>query len=170
MNGKPIGRLRKQARMTQARLARLGGTSQPAIAAYEAGTRSPNLNTIQRLARAASLDMVIDFVPALTREDRRSLALHTAIAEKLRSDPDAVRQRARRTLRLMRRTHPNASEIFDRWTVLLDLPDEYLAEVLVDPRPLARDLRHATPFAGVLSAEERRRVYERFAECEQETR
>lgn len=170
MNEKPIGRLRKRAGMTQARLAEVGGTSQPAIAAYEAGARSPNLSTIQRLARAADLDMVIDFVQALTREDRRSLALHAAIADKLRSDPFAVRQQARRTLRLMRRTHPNASAIFDRWAFLLDLPDEYLLEVLLDPRPLARELRHATPFAGVVNAEERRRVYELFAERERETR
>lgn len=129
----------------------------------------PNLNTIQRLARAADLDMVIDFVPALTREDRRSLALRSAIAEKLRADPRGVRQQARKTLWLMRRTHPNAWEIFDRWAVLLDLPDEYLVEVLVDPRPLARELRPATPFAGVLSAEERRRVYELVAQRERET-
>ncbi|MGH7571692.1 MAG: helix-turn-helix transcriptional regulator [Gemmatimonadota bacterium] len=161
--------MRKRAGLTQARLARLGGTSQPAIAAYEAGARSPNLNTIQRLARAADLDMVIDFIPALTREDRRSLALHSAIAEKLRSDPGAAREQARKTLLLMRRTHPNASAIFDRWAFLLDLPDEYLVAVLVDPRPLARELRHATPFAGVLNAEERRRVYERFAKHERKT-
>ena len=169
MSEKAIRRLRKRAGMTQARLASVGGTSQPAIAAYEAGARSPNLNTLERLARAADLDMVIDFIPALTREDRRSLALHSAIAGKLRSDPGAVREQTRKTLRLMRQTHPNASAILDRWAFLLDLHDEYLVEVLVDPRPLARELRHATPFAGVLSAEERRRVYELFAQHERET-
>ena len=38
--------------------------------------------------------------------------------------------------------------------------------MLVDPRPHARELRHLTPFAGVLTAEERARVYAEFTESE----
>jgi hypothetical protein len=33
---------------------------------------------------------VVSFVPALTREDRRSLALHQAIAQRLIEEPEEV--------------------------------------------------------------------------------
>lgn len=78
----PIHTLRRRAGLTQASLAEAGGTSQPTIAAYEAGDRVPNLRTADRLAKAAGLEMTIEFGPPLTREERRSLAFHEAIARK----------------------------------------------------------------------------------------
>jgi hypothetical protein len=50
--------------------------------------------------------------------------------------------------------------------VLLDRPLESLVAVLTDPSPWARELRHVTPFAGVLSAEERAEVIHAFASKE----
>ena len=155
--------LRERRGLTQSRLAELGGTSQPTIAAYESGTKSPNLRTLERLARSVGLEAVVDFVPPLTREERRSLALHRAIARRLEQSPDPILRRARRTLEKMRRQHPGARPLLSRWRRLLDRPIEEILEVLVDPRPSARELRHVTPFAGVLTAPERASVYRRFA-------
>ena len=42
----PVRRLREQARVTQQALARAAGTSQPAIAAYEAERKSPTVQTL----------------------------------------------------------------------------------------------------------------------------
>jgi hypothetical protein len=41
-----------------------------------------------------------------------------------------------------------------------------LLPLLTDPDPWARELRHVTPFAGVLSAAERAEVYRAFANDE----
>jgi hypothetical protein len=42
-----------------------------------------------------------------------------------------------------------------------------LRPFLTDPSPWVRELRQVTPFAGVLSASERRRVFAAFAEQEE---
>ena len=161
-----VRRLRRQSGVSQKRLADLAGTSQPAIAAYESGKKTPSLRTLRRLARAVGLEVRALFVPPMTREDRRSLALHEAIAERLGEDPDAVLRRARRTLALMRNKHPGARGLLDEWTLVLRLPSSDLVEILRDPRPRARELRQVTPFAGLLSAAERTRVYRAFEASE----
>lgn len=161
-----VRRLRERARVTQARLAELGGTSQPAIAAYEGGRRTPTLDTLARLAAAVDLELAVDFVPPLTREDRRSLFLHEAVAERLEADPDTVIARARRNLERMRRLHPNARALLDEWAVVLGRPVPELADVLRDSRPYARALRHVSPFAGIFSAAERAGLYRQFRATE----
>src|SRR4051794_22713558 len=51
---------------------------------------------------------------------------------------------------------------FDEWKRLLDGPLLELLEALTSPSPLSRELRRNTPFAGVLSEDERHRVRETF--------
>ena len=152
--------------VTQLVLAQAGGTSQPTIAAYESNRKSPTLATIRRLARAVGLDAVVEYYPPLTREDRRSLALHRAIAKRLREHPERVLAQARHGLERMMARHDGASRPLREWVVLLDRPVEALLPLLTDPDPWARELRHVTPFAGVLPAAERANVYRAFAESE----
>jgi len=158
--------LRRRAGVTQSRLAELAGTSQPTIAAYESGSKVPNLRTLRKLARALGLEARLQFVPALTREDRRSLALHEAIARRLIEDPGAVLERARNTLGLMMEKHPGAAPLLTEWDAILHRPVSDVVDVLLDPRPRARELRQVTPFAGILSPAERAEVYRRFAASE----
>jgi transcriptional regulator with XRE-family HTH domain len=165
-----IRNLRSASGLTQAALAEAGGTSQPTIAAYEAGSKSPTLATVARLARGAGLEATVLFYPPMTREDRRSLALHRAIAHHLQRDPAAVLERARQTLARMESIASGPSQPIREWSVLLDRPLTALLEVLTDPSPWARELRHVTPFAGVLSTGERAEVFRVFAEAEQEGR
>lgn len=152
--------------MTQARLADLAGTSQPAIAAYEAGRRTPTLGTLERLARAVDLELAVEFVSPSTREDRRSLFLHEAVAARLEKGPDAVISRARRNLAFLRTRHPHARRAFDEWEDLLERPVSELTEALRDPRPHARELRQVSPFAGIFSASERAALYREFRSAE----
>jgi transcriptional regulator with XRE-family HTH domain len=161
-----IRQLRRQAGVSQKRLAELAKTSQPTIAAYEAGRKAPSLRTLRRLARALGLEAWTFFVPPMTREDRRSLALHEAIAQRLLEEPRGVLARARRTLALTRRRHPGAAAPFREWDRILRLSPPDIVEVLRDPRPRARELRQVTPFAGILSAAERARVYRAFETSE----
>lgn len=143
-------------------MAELAGTSQPTIAAYETGAKRPSLRTLQRLASAAGLDVHVALVPHLTREDRRSLALHERIADRLRAAPAETLARAEAHLLRMRALHPGASKLLDEWEHLLQGSPDALVDTLVNPGLHYRDLRHVTPFAGVLSASERAAVYREF--------
>jgi transcriptional regulator with XRE-family HTH domain len=156
----PIRVLRSRASVTQAELATAGGTSQPTIAAYESDRKSPSLATVRRLAARVGLEAWIDYHPPMTREERRSLALHRAIVAHLEGDPDRVIALARANLRRMKRRA--RSHLLDEWDVLLNRPVAALLPVLTDPSMWARELRHVTPFAGVLSAGERTAVYAAF--------
>jgi transcriptional regulator with XRE-family HTH domain len=152
--------------VTQAELADEAGTSQPTIAAYEAGHKSPTLRTLDRLARAVGREVVVSFVPSMTREDRRSLFLHRAISEVLRRSPEETIAHARRNLGHMIELHPGARVLLGEWDRILERPIEEIIAVLIDPAMSARDLRQVTPFAGVLSTSERTRVYRMFGENE----
>lgn len=61
-----IREARTQVGMSQAQLARAAGTSQPAVAAYESGARSPSVRTLTKLMRAAgvTLTVKVDRAPA----------------------------------------------------------------------------------------------------------
>jgi transcriptional regulator with XRE-family HTH domain len=159
----PIRDLRNSAELTQTALARAAGTSQPAIAAYEAGQKSPTVSTLSRMARAVGLEASVEYHPPLTREDRRSLELHRAIATRLARDPGPVLDQARRCLSRMCASAGSPSQPLREWTVLLERPLPALLALLTDPDPWARELRHVTPFAGVLTAAERAEVYRAFA-------
>ena len=164
----PVHRLRLAASRTQQDLAALAGTSQSTIAAYEKNRKSPTWRTVERLAHAAGLEIDLRFVPPLTREERRSLLLHEAVSARLREEPEAVLVRARASLARMRALHPGARLLLDEWQCLLRRPLGALLPVLTDPMPWARELRHVTPFTGVLSAAERAQVYRTFAERERD--
>jgi transcriptional regulator with XRE-family HTH domain len=156
-----ITHLRETAAITQSDLARAGGTSQPAIAAYEAGRKSPTIGTVQRLAMSVGLEMVVEYLPPMTREERRSLSLHRVIADRLRASPEPVLAQARECLRRMVARADASSLPLREWAVLLDRPLPALLPLLTDPDPWARELRHVTPFAGILSAAERAHAYPR---------
>lgn len=157
-----IRTLREQAALTQTELAQAGGTSQPTIAAYEGDRKSPTIRTVRRLAGAVGLDAGVAYYPPLTREERRSLVLHRAIADRLRGEPERVLAQARRTLERMVVRTGDSSQALREWSVMLDRPLEALLPLLIDPSPWARELRHVTPFAGVLSAAQRAEVYREF--------
>ena len=161
-----VRNLRSLAEVTQTDLARAARTSQPTVAAYEAGTKSPTLATVERLAAAVGMEAVVVYVSPLTREDRRSLALHHVIAQRLRRDPDTVLGVARRNLAKTRDAHPHAHELLNEWRDILERPVSSIVETLVDPSMHARALRQLTPFAGVLSPRERSVAYSRFAASE----
>lgn len=162
----PIRELRATLGLTQQQLSTVARTSQSTIAAYESGRKSPTWRTVARLAQAAGCHVDLRFVPPLTREDRRSLALHAAIAVRLREDPTTVLTHARASLTRMRTLHPGARPLLDEWRLLLRRPLDALVPVLLDPSPWSRELRHITPFSGILSARERTHVYREFARVE----
>jgi hypothetical protein len=95
------------------------------------------------------------------RIDRRSLALHAAIAEKLRDRPelmDIARDNLDRWSQSVGRSQP----YWDAWREILSLPLPEILELLTEDSERMRAMRQATPFAGVLEPAERWAIYRRF--------
>ncbi len=159
--------LRHQAGITQRELAEMGGTSQSTIAAYETGAKSPTLRTVENLARSQNLEMLVTYMPQITREDKRSLAFHRAIVKVLRENPAPILSQARRNLEKLAKMHPGAQMLFDQWKDWLLLPLESMGFRILDPLPEAREMRQVSPFSGVLSAKQRAQILRQFRkECE----
>ncbi|WP_421118053.1 helix-turn-helix domain-containing protein [Aquihabitans daechungensis] len=146
--------------------------------AREAGVSPATIDRLEhgRVSPTRSVDTVLDAIgyrlmvsaertdePPLTREDRRSLAFHRIVARRFLDDPVAVRAKARNNLTTMRRENSDGSadRYFDRWGALLRGSEADLVGVLLRTDDEARSLRQVTPFAGVLTPEERARVYPR---------
>jgi transcriptional regulator with XRE-family HTH domain len=158
----PIRLLRTHAGITQKAMAQRAKTSQPTIALYESGAKSPTLATLQRLASSLGLELFVSYVPPLTREEHRSLSYHRAVAKILRQDSLPALKRAKNLLARMKSEHPGAKALFNRWQNWLKLPTQDLILKILDPSLVARGMRKASPFAGLLTPEERARVLRQF--------
>jgi hypothetical protein len=92
--------------------------------------------------------------------DRRSLALHEAVAAKLEANP-ALLEVARANLTRWLAANPAA--VLSEWRRILEMPLPQLLALLRSPEEEAARLRQSSPFAGLLTSEERRgilRLYE----------
>lgn len=67
--GNLIKLARREAGISQRELARRAGTSQATLSAYEAGRKSPSLDTLARIIRAAGQDLRIQVVPYDDHDD-----------------------------------------------------------------------------------------------------
>ncbi len=86
--------------------------------------------------------------------DRRSLALHEQVAERLLGDP-AVVVRARQVVAQWRATESVSAEYAEAWNRILNLPVTDIAHTLRENSETATMLRQVSPFLGVLSPRER---------------
>jgi len=91
------------------------------------------------------------------RAERRALAYHRAVAQAL-TQPivDEARRRVHRWER-EGKLHPGHA---DAWKALLDEPAAEIRRRISADTPAGRDLRQNSPFAGVLSEPERRKILE----------
>ena len=120
------------------------------------------MRTLTRLAQAVGLHVHVEYLPALSREDRRSLAFHTAVAEHLRSNPDEVIAKAKRHLPQLMRLHPHAKSLLRLWSAWLDLRSDDLVDEILRRGSLGCEMRQVSPFVGVLSAQERADILRDF--------
>ncbi len=167
---------RRASGLTQTQVATRAHTSQAALAAYETGQKSPRIDTVERLAAAMggslrfhiSLSDIDDAderpISALSREERRSLWLHRAIAAKIQAAPEAARALAYSNLATMRAgdARDRGRPWHDEWSALLDGTLEMLLVQLGSTSMHASQLRQTTPFAGLLTPKERWAVYRSF--------
>jgi excisionase family DNA binding protein len=113
-----------------------------------------------RRVRRADVESVRTRTQRLTRDQDRSLWLGYAIAGKLTLDPPGVMKKARSNLAHLKHVHSGgpSRRWLAEWEKLLDGPAEGVLDALTSRAPRARELRQNSPFAGVLSEEERRGV------------
>lgn len=104
----------------------------------------------------------------LTRDQRRSMWLGHAVAGKVVADPNGVLGMARDNLAQLQRLHirGQAARWLDEWARMLDGPVEGVLDALTTGSERGRELRQNTPFAGVLTDNERQFVLGGFRDTE----
>jgi len=115
----------------------------------------------RRLSRSAVTDLMNR---ELTRDQERSLWLHRVVAGRLAVDPDAVLTQARQNLKHLKQVHPGGmtAQWLAEWQKILDTDEDAVFSALTSSTAQAVELRQNSPFAGVLSAEERTAALEAF--------
>jgi hypothetical protein len=96
------------------------------------------------------------------RLDARSLALHCCIARKLLLDPSLVVQVKNTLERWREQTAPPVPKYFSEWAQILKKPVPEIAAFLASMSETAVRLRQSSPFTGVLTADEREKIFEAF--------
>lgn len=102
--------------------------------------------------------------PSLTRDQERSLWLHHVVAARLATDPEGTLAKARQNIVKMMQAHPSgtAARWINRWRELLDGGLDVVLDVLSSRSQQAIELRQNSPFAGVLSVDERQATLSAF--------
>jgi hypothetical protein len=97
----------------------------------------------------------------LARKAARSLEMHVLIAQKVTEAP-ALLNRARANLERWSVAHSPAPHWITEWREILNRPWPELAALITDPGPEGVRLRKSSPFSGIISAEERLQIFEKF--------
>jgi hypothetical protein len=128
----------------------------------EGHTRYVIAPSVQRQRRDAQR-MNIGELGRPASEDRhdlaraRSLAYHRAVARRLRRPMVDEARHVLYRWKAQRRIDPRYAE---QWETVLSSPLREIRRVLTDESPVGDDLRQNSPFAGLLSEPERRRILE----------
>ena len=87
--------------------------------------------------------------------DKKNLAMHRLVAEKIRRDPRLLE--TVRAILVRWRTTTSAASLpyLDQWSTLLDQGLEAALSVATEDSEKATALRQASPFPGILTNEER---------------
>jgi len=151
--------------LTTGEAARILGTSrQHVVDLCERGDLPFVTTGKHRRIRRSDVEALRTRTERLTLDQQRSLWLGHAAAGKLVADPSGVLQKARDNLVRLRVVHSRgvSRRWLDEWETLLRGPVDHVLEALTSRAPRARELRQNSPFAGVLTEEERLRVLSAF--------
>ncbi len=130
---------------------------------YRARQRAAGLRTVTRF------EPQVRALPAGALQHRfleaRCLAMHCLMAQKIER-VSALLDRVRQTLETWRARYTNEGDPVPRalaeWQRILGEPWPVIAALMTDAGERGTRLRQSTPFAGVLTPEERERVYAAF--------
>jgi hypothetical protein len=122
--------------------------------------------------RAAGLKAVIRWVPKESAPaplvsshrliEARSLAMHALVVRKIERDQKLLGIAHRNIGRWLARYAESAPAWLEEWSEILTRPWPEIAALLTEQSENSVRLRQSTPFAGVLTPSERRRMHEAF--------
>ena len=94
--------------------------------------------------------------------DARSLAMHCKIAQKISRDPELLDKAKANLERWSAKSEDPLPQYLHEWREILEHPWPELAELITSMSEDATRLRSSSPFAGVLTADERDQIYAAF--------
>ena len=94
--------------------------------------------------------------------DARSLAMHCKIAQKISRDPELLDKARANHERWIAKSEDATPRYLHEWQEILKRPWPEIAEIITSMSEDATRLRSSSPFAGVLTADERDLIYEAF--------
>ena len=135
-------------------------------------TAAERMRAMRERRKAAGLKPVLSWVP--TKSSRlsvysshrlleiRSLAMHALIAAKIERDRSPLSIAQKNLDRWEARWKESAPGWLAEWREILRRPWKEIAAFITEMNEDAVRLRQSTPFAGALSQQERRRIYDAF--------
>ena len=94
--------------------------------------------------------------------DARSLAMHCRIAQKISRDPDLLNKARENLRRWIAKSDGRKTRYLREWEQILERPWPAIAELITSMSEEATRIRSSSPFAGVLTEDERNQVYAAF--------
>lgn len=138
----------------------------------KAMSAAERMRRMRERRRASGMKQVVKWVPddggapapysSHRLLEARSLAMHAVIARKINRDP-ALLDIPRNNLKRWRaRWNENTPAWFEEWSGIMARPWPEIAALITEPSENAARLRQSSPFAGVLTTVERKRIYDAF--------
>jgi len=135
-------------------------------------TAAERMRRLRKRRKAAGLKAVVAWVSEESRTqptysshrllEARSLAMHAVIARKIERDPTLLAIAHRNIERWSVRWKDDPPAWLEEWRRVLQQPWQYIAALITEPNEHGARVRQSSPFAGVLTNEERWRIYETF--------
>lgn len=134
-------------------------------------TAAERMQRMRAKRKASGLKPVVSWVPETRHSvgysshrllEVRSLAMHAVIARKIERDPALLGIALRNLERWSGQRQERIPAWLKEWQALLKKPWPTIAAFITDSGERATRLRQSSPFAGVLSNEERWRIHEAF--------
>lgn len=94
--------------------------------------------------------------------EARSLAMHALIAARIARNPELLGKARENLERWSSRWGDDPPRWAREWQALLGRPWPEIAALITEPSENAARLRQSSPFAGLLTPEERKRIHETF--------
>lgn len=94
--------------------------------------------------------------------DARSLAMHCMIVRKISQNPRLLDKAKENLDRWRTKTMGPQPQYMKEWSEILERPWPEIAHLITEMSDEATRLRSSSPFAGVLSQQERERIYAAF--------
>ncbi len=130
------------------------------------------MRRLRERRKAAGLKPVVAWVAAESETrptysshrllEARSLAMHAVIARKIERDPKLLQVARNNIERWSVQRNDERPAWLDEWRELLDQPWENIAALITEPSEHGARLRQSSPFVGILTNQERWRIYEAF--------